>query len=170
MPTLTPPHAKFKRKRPSVALATFIFSRTRYLKSAEEHDIAVCLNSADVRFSYDQGRLGPEWEQAIKDQARLYAASLSTSIWGPFRLTAIVMMCVLAACVALGAVRPDLSFSLQGCVISTAAVLGLWAGMLQLYPPVQTYKGACLHEEVHIFLTKVLVALAAAGGLFASLM
>lgn len=80
------------------------------------------------------------------------------------------MVLVLIACVVVGAVRPNLPVSLQGCLVALAAILGLWGGLLQTYPPAQSNKGACLHEEVYALLIKALIVLAAAIGLFASLM
>jgi len=147
----------------------FTFNQRRYLEMACEHDTALTLRSADLRASFDRGEFEVEWEQQNMQRTIVYANSLRGAIWNALRITALVTVLVLAACVVVGTVRPNLPASLQGCLVALSAILALWGGLLQTYPPIQSNKGVCLHEEVHSLLIKAFVVLAAAFGLFASL-
>jgi hypothetical protein len=120
---------EFNRKNPAVAIGAFFFNRASYLDSAAEHDVALSLESTDLRSSFENGTLGTEWEQEIKDQAKIYANSLGAFLRKALWMTMLAILCVLAACVIHGAIRPNLTFSVQAFLVVLAVSLALWGGL-----------------------------------------
>jgi hypothetical protein len=164
-----PVRSAFTRQNPALALGAFIIAPARYLDMAAAHDTAVTLASSDLQSRFDRGELGAAWQRQIREQAEAYATSLTTSVRKSLNGSVLIMFLVLALAVGFGLVRPGLQFSLAKFVTVVGAFIGLWGGLLQAYPPVQTNKGEALHELVHARLSKTLFVLAAIG-IFASLM
>lgn len=159
----------FERKNSFAALAAFLFNRVRYLDIAVEHDTAVSLSSADLQASFQKGMLTSEWHEGVKEQSRTHMFALTASIRNAAWLSFSIMLVVAMAAVALGLIRPHLSFAPAKLVTAIGGFFGLCGGALQFYPAIETNKGEAMHERVHALLTKFLFTLAATG-IFASLM
>lgn len=159
----------FERKNSFTALIALLFNRVRYLDIAVQHDTAVALSSADLQAAYQNDILTSDWHQGLKKQSRTYMLSLTASIRNAVLIGSLIMLVVAAAAVAVGLIRPQLTFAPAKLVTIIGSFFGLCGGALQLYPAIETNKGEALHERVQALLTKILFTLGAVG-IFASLM
>jgi hypothetical protein len=163
MSTTTLAQREFRPQNPAVALGAFFVSRTRYINMATEHDIALVLSSQYLRARYDRGEMGSGWEQNVGDRAEGYAVSVATSLRKSLGITVLILLVGVAFAVALGFVRPGLQFSPSKFLTGVGAFFGFWGGLLGAYPPVETFKGEALHEQVHSVMSRLLIGLTAVG-------
>lgn len=160
-----------RRSSPYVAAAAMVFARRYYLRLACQHNLAVVIQSPDMREKFDRGEYPPvEWAQETTETASEYAQEVTVGLRASFFSALLFLFVGLAAAVAFGKVSPDLPVSLSKCISTAGGFLAAWATLFELGGYAETYNGEALHEIARAVLFKFIflpgLAVAALGQLW----
>ncbi len=156
------------REAPIVlALLYSVFSKRRYVELSIRQALWVNLKAADLRAKYERG----EWptQDDICGQDSAHGLSRMVLLRRLFKPAAIgVFACAVAVVIGI-------PFGLIGLSVAkrfglAAGALGLWAGLIQLDMPGQSWKGSGLDEMVARAVVKALVFVAAVLALVAGIL
>lgn len=151
------PQRSFSRASPWQAILPLLLNRERYLHIAAEHAIAVSLQSADYRASYEKGEYPkPGWEFAALERAKLHMQALFRGLRQSLFLTLAFASIGLVVAFAFGRVDPFLPLSVGKAVSIVGALFAAWATLFELGGYVRTWDGESLHELLHPVLFKIM--------------
>ncbi|MVT38635.1 hypothetical protein GO497_21940 [Acidovorax citrulli] len=149
------------------ALLYSVFSKRRYVELSIQQTLWVNLKAADLRAKYERG----EWptQDDIDEQDGAHGFSRTVLLRRLFKPAAFgVLACAIAVVIGI-------PFGLTGLSVAkrfglAAGALGLWAGLIQLDMPGQSWKGKGLDEIVARAVVKALVFVAAVLALVAGIL
>jgi len=147
----------FERVSPYRALLPFLFAHDRYLQLAVLHNMAINLESRDMREAFQKGDYPKDgWEEKLLEGAKVAAAGVRRGIWLSFLMVAAASVVAIAIAYCFDRVSPDLELSWPKLFGFSGGFLAAWATLMELGGLMETYSGEALHELVHPAFFKVL--------------
>jgi hypothetical protein len=144
---MTPDPFAYSRAPLGKALFALLFKYRRYIDMAVRHDMAVNLETSDLRERFLAGTFpSPDWERDAYARASKRAGDLKRAMASSAKATLTFAMLGILIAVIGGSIHPRLDPDWGKVLSLTGGLLAGWATLFELGGYAETWKQQSLHE------------------------
>jgi hypothetical protein len=127
-----------------------VLSTKNHIVLAVPHNLATELQSEQIAEAHKAGLFPkPNWQAESEALARLDLTRLRTTLLTTLLVAVALLAFALAIAAGAGKVHPGFEPDYGKVVTWVGGMFAAWAGLLQLSPVRQTYRGSMLHEVAY---------------------